>query len=441
MVTSSLSLSLPSRLVIGTRGSALALWQARAVRDLIAERFPGLEITLNVIKPEGDLDKESSLLKIGGRGVFASALQEALLAGTCDIAVHSTKDVPTIEPGGLAIAAFPAREDAHDAVVSRHGVGLADLPPHPVIGTSSRRRAVQVLKLRPDATVIDLRGNIDTRLRKAESDAYDAVILAAAGLTRMGWQDRITEYLLLDHFVPSPGQGALAIESRVAPDAAHALVAALDDHAVAVAVRLERAFLQAMGGGCTTPIGAHAEVSDETVRFWAMVATDDGARVTHTYHEFPVAAAADDVPDLAVRMMTDLARGGSSAPKTQPLAGRRVLLTGTPDFMARLTPAFVAEGAPVLAWPTLEVGPTTQPTKLAEALERVSQGDFDWLVVTSQQAVPALEAFGAGKLDGKARIAAVGQATAAALDEYWPRGRPGARRPDRDRAGVRIRID
>ena len=139
--------SSPSSLVVGTRGSALALWQANAVRDLLVTRHPEMTIELEVIKPEGDLDKTSSLLQIGGRGVFASALQEALLAGTINLAVHATKDVPTIEPAGLAIAAFPEREDARDAVISRHGVGLAELPPNPVIGTSSRRRSVQILAL------------------------------------------------------------------------------------------------------------------------------------------------------------------------------------------------------------------------------------------------------------------------------------------------------
>jgi len=403
---------------IGTRGSALARWQAEAVQRQLGSQFPAISTRLTIIRPEGDLDKQSSLLQIGGRGVFASALQEALLAGSIDLAVHSTKDVPTIEPAGLAIAAFPAREDAHDAVVSRHGVGLAALPSNPVIGTSSRRRAVQVLKLRPDATIADLRGNIDTRLRKAETPEYDAIILAAAGLARMGWQDRIAESLLFDHFVPSPGQGALAIEGRIEPDPAWPLLAALDDQAVSMAVRLERSFLQAVGGGCTTPIGAHAEVTGEVVRFWAMMATEDGARVSHTYTEFAAGVAASEVPTLAARMMTDMARSwaGGTGAASQPLAGRRALLTGTHDLVSRLNAAFVAEGAPVLECPTLEVRQTRRPKELATALERAAAGRYDWLVVTSQQTVPALERFGTGRLAGKVRVAAVGTATAAALD-------------------------
>ncbi len=413
-----------SRLTIGTRGSALALWQANAVREALGRRFPDLTVDLQVIRPEGDIDKTSSLLKIGGRGVFASALQQALLDGEIDLAVHSTKDVPTIEPAGLTIAAFPDREDARDAVVSRHGVGLAGLPDSPTIGTSSRRRAVQVLAIRPDAMVIDLRGNIDTRLRKAETADYDAVILAAAGLARMGWRDRIAEYLPFDRFVPSPGQGALAIETRANPDPAYAIARALDRPDVSLAVSLEREFLRAMGGGCTTPIGAHVEIAGDAVTLWAMMAADDGSSMRQQVFTLDRATAMRDVPELASRMMKelgvtrDVAGRVLSVPSVlAPLQGKRVLAAGTRRLAGSLDVAFRSEGAQVFAAPTLEVVPSSTPDALTGALDDAANGRFDWLVVTSRQSVPALAAFDPARLWSRVRIASVGDSTARAIRE------------------------
>ena len=221
---------------IGTRGSALALWQAESVQQLLAEKHPDQQPDLVVIKPEGDIDKHSSLRQIGGRGVFTSALQQRMLANEIDAAVHSCKDLPSLAPHGIAIAAFPQREDSRDALISRHGVGLEELPANPVIGTSSRRRSAQILQVRPDADIRELRGNIDTRLRKGESDEFDAVILAAAGLKRMGWDDRITTLLPVDVSCPAPGQGALAIETRVDPDPVWDVISSLDDKDIRTAV-------------------------------------------------------------------------------------------------------------------------------------------------------------------------------------------------------------
>ena len=406
-----------SRLVIGTRGSALAMWQAEAMRDALSAQFPDLTVDLQVIRPEGDIDKTSSLMKIGGRGVFASALQQALLDGEIDVAVHSAKDVPTIEPAGLVIAAFPEREDARDAVISRHGVGLSGLPGRPVIGTSSRRRAVQLQVIRPDATIIDIRGNIDTRLRKAESAEYDAVILAAAGLARMGWQGRIVEYLPFDRFVPSPGQGALAIETRVDPDRAFNLAKALDHPDVSLSVRLEREFLRSMGGGCTTPIGAHAVVAGDVVTLWTMMASDDGSSLRRQAFALSRSTAMSEVPDIASHMMKTL---GSTPPRArslpvEPLAGKHVLLSGTDRFVASLGAAFRPEHVHIINMPTLKILPSSTPLALAEALERAAQGRFDWLVVTSRQSVPALTEFGVDRLRSRVRIAAVGASTAKAI--------------------------
>ncbi|MBA2468381.1 MAG: hydroxymethylbilane synthase [Chloroflexia bacterium] len=407
-----------ARLTIGTRGSALALWQANAVRHALAARFPELTVDLQVIRPEGDIDKTSSLLKIGGRGVFASALQQALIDGEIDLAVHSTKDVPTIEPAGLTIAAVPEREDARDAVVSRHGVGLAALPGSPVIGTSSRRREVQVQAIRPDATVIDLRGNIDTRLRKAESIEYDAVILAAAGLARMGWRDRIVEYLSFDRFVPSPGQGALAIETRADPDPAWAIARALESPDVSLAVLLEREFLRAMGGGCTTPIGAHVVIAGKAVTLWAMMAADDGSSMRQQTFTLDRRTAMRDVPRLASRMMKDLGTKRDVAGRVvsvpsgvAPLQDKHVLATGTRRLVRALDGAFRAQGAHVIPAPTLEIAPSSTPEALSAALDEAAEGRFDWLVLTSRQSVPPLTAFDPARI----KIAVVGHSTAKAV--------------------------
>ncbi len=300
-----------SGLRIGTRGSALAMWQATTVQNLLRQRWPDHAFALEVIRPEGDLDKHSSLTAIGGRGVFTSALQVQLLDRRIDLAVHSTKDLPSLAPHGVAIAAFPQREDARDALVSRHGVPLEDLPRNPVIGTSSRRRAVQLLAVRPDAQIRELRGNIDTRLKKGRSDDYDAVILASAGLHRMGWEEEITSLIPVEVSCPAPGQGALAVETRISPDPAWELVAALDDTDVRREVAAERAFLRGVGGGCTTPIGAHAKVERvhgiATVRFWAMLASDDGSRLQRIYEEFPLDGAEDHAFESAVRLLHQVA--------------------------------------------------------------------------------------------------------------------------------------
>lgn len=408
---------------IGTRGSALAQWQARHIQNVLDRLVPGCATNLQLIRSEGDLDKVSPLTEIGGRGVFTSALQRALLEERIDLAVHSTKDLPTLSPLGLELAAFPVREDPRDVLVSRHGRGIADLPRSPRIGTSSRRRAVQILALRPDAVIVELRGNIDTRLRRAASPEYDAVILAAAGLLRMEWADRITEYLSIDEFTPSPGQGALAIETRTAPDPVPALVAELNDRRTAIEISLERKFLMSIGGGCTTPIGAHARLETahgrEVVRFWGMLANEDGNRLERAYEEFPPEHGDDLVWRLAHRMMQSLApvwEGSASKDgQARNLEGRRVLTTGTPPLAASLRRSFERRGAEVIHQPTITVEPTDKPKLLDAAIAAARSGAYDWVVVTSENAVEAV----ARAVDGPhpPHVAAVGARTTRRLRE------------------------
>lgn len=417
----------PSAIRIGTRGSALALWQARHIERALERGYPSLQFTIEIIQSEGDLDKESSLMDIGGRGVFTSALQRALLAGRIDMAVHSTKDLPTLSPEGLAISAFTAREDPRDVLVSRHGLGMDALPPNPIIGTSSLRRAAQVQQLRPDARITDLRGNIDTRLHKATTDPYDAVILAAAGLVRMGWQDRITEYLPVDRFTPSPGQGVLAIETRADPDPAAEIAASLADDRVMIEVASERAFLRNVGGGCTAPIGAHARLETfhgrDIVRFWAMLGSDDGSRVERVYDEFRPAAADAALKAISQTLMRAIAPAASGVTPAEredrALQARHVLVTGTRAVAEPLIAEFQAHGANAHHVETIIVEPAADRARLDRAISDMRRGHYDWLVVTSGNAVDALISVVPESESGHwpVKVAAIGRKTATRMRE------------------------
>ena len=248
------------RIRIGTRGSPLALIQTRMVTDAIACYHADTQADVLIVRTEGDRNLQDSLVVLGGRGVFVREIEERLLAGDFDLAVHSLKDLPTTQPEGLVLAAILARGDVRDALVSHGGQILADLPPGAVVGSSSQRRSAQVLALRPDLVVQSIRGNVETRLRKLDGGQYDAIVLAAAGLERMGLAGRITESFSMAQMLPAVGQGALAVECRADDTRTVALLAPLDDAQTRAAVSAERAFLRGLGGGCTLPIGAYAEV-------------------------------------------------------------------------------------------------------------------------------------------------------------------------------------
>src|ERR1019366_2637191 len=270
-------------LVIASRGSQLALWQARWVAaQLTAAGHP---CRIEIIKTTGDKITDVPLAKVGSKGLFTKEIEEALLDGRADLAVHSLKDLPTELPEGLVLAAVPEREDPRDAVVGRK---LAELPPGARVGTSSLRRAAQLRQLRPDLQVESVRGNLDTRLRKLDEGQYDAILLAAAGLKRLGWGDRIAEILAPEQMCPAVGQGALAIEKR----ARFEKVALLDHADPHPAVMAERAVLAALGGGCQVPIGAYATVSEGHIRLLAIVAAPDGSRVIRAEADGEAADAA-----------------------------------------------------------------------------------------------------------------------------------------------------
>lgn len=266
---------------LGTRGSALALAQARWVADQLAADWPGLIVDVRIITTAGDRSQTTNtpLAAIGGQGVFVKEIEQALLLDEIDLAVHSLKDMATRLEPGLVLAAVPPREDARDVLISRHGLPLATLPPAPRIGTSSVRRAAQVRAARPDAVIVNLRGNLDTRLRKAMTDEYDAIVLAAAGLHRLGRAAEITTYLPLDEFIPMVGQAALGLEIRATDTALATWLQPLDDPATHAAVRAERAYLAALGSGCSAPVAAHATIAGDTLTLAAMLSTADGTRI------------------------------------------------------------------------------------------------------------------------------------------------------------------
>lgn len=261
-------------IVIGSRGSALALWQANHISARLLAL--GEETRIEVIKTTGDRMQEISLAASGGRGLFTKEIEEALLGRQIDVAVHSMKDVPTEIPHGLTIAAIPEREDPRDALV---GCTLAELKPGSRVGTSSPRRASQLQALGRGLAIETLRGNVDTRLRKLDEGKYDAIVLAAAGLRRLGLQDRIRELIPPEIMCPAAGQGALAIETRDNGGPAWRIVKALDDAEARATVDAERALLKALGGGCQVPIGAHARIAAGAIHLIAMVASPDGSRL------------------------------------------------------------------------------------------------------------------------------------------------------------------
>ncbi len=262
-----------SAIRIGTRGSALALWQAEHVKARLESL--GHEVSLRVIATTGDLMQDKRLESVGGKGAFLKEIEEALVAREVDLAVHSLKDVPTALPPGLVLSAILERADPRDALVSS-GPGLAGLRPGATVGTTSLRRRALVAALRPDVTLQDLRGNVDTRLRRLREGRFDAILLAMAGLTRLGRAGEVTEALDPRRFVPAPGQGAIALECREGDRAVREAVAALDHPATARAVSAERTFLAALGGGCNVPLGAHASASATGLELVAFVASADG---------------------------------------------------------------------------------------------------------------------------------------------------------------------
>ncbi len=264
---------------IATRNSSLALWQAEHVGGQLREIHPGLDVELVPMSTQGDKLLDAPLAKVGGKGLFIKELEHALLAGSADIAVHSLKDVPVEIPAGLALPVFLARGDARDGLVCNHHDSLAALPRGARIGTSSLRRQCQLLAARPDFDVVTLRGGVPTRLAKLDDGDFDALILAVAGLQRLGLAERVAEVLEPDVILPAVGQGVLGIECRDGDSRVQTLIAVLDDADTAARVIAERAMNERLGGGCQVPIAGFAELDGEELRLRALVASPDGRTV------------------------------------------------------------------------------------------------------------------------------------------------------------------
>ena len=295
----------PPRLVIGSRGSRLALWQAEWVKGELGRH--GYFADIEIIKTTGDRITDVPLAQVGTKGLFTKEIEEALLAGRVDLAVHSLKDLPTELPAGLRLGAVPRREDPRDVLVSRDGRRLAELPAGARVGTSSLRRSAQLRHARPDLDLEPVRGNLDTRLRKLEEGQFAALLLAAAGLRRLGWEARITEYLEPEVMCPAIGQGALGIEARTDDAATLDALAHLDDRAARLETAAERALLAGLGGGCQVPFGGFARLQhDGRLLLGGVVASPDGRRL------FRASGEGTDPEELGARLAEQLLRDGAA---------------------------------------------------------------------------------------------------------------------------------
>jgi len=306
---------LPKRpLLIGTRGSPLALWQAEHVRALLTQSrgLPAGAIELKVITTSGDRISDKPLRDFGGKGLFTKEIDEAQLRGEVDIAVHSMKDLPTVLPAGLIIGAVLPRADVRDAFISARGTSLADLPAGAVIGSSSLRRQAQMKRLRPDLEAIDLRGNVETRLAKLDRGVADATLLALAGLTRLGLESHVTAVMSTEEMLPAVAQGAIGVACRGDDPDTGELLAVLDDGPTATAVACERAFLAELDGSCRTPIAGLAEIADGGLRFRGLVLTPDGT----AWHEIELIGLAANAEGIGRE------------------AGQELLTRAGPNFLA-----------------------------------------------------------------------------------------------------------
>ncbi|MSP13631.1 MAG: hydroxymethylbilane synthase [Chloroflexi bacterium] len=465
---------------IGTRGSNLARRQTEMVISRLQQLQPGLQVEVHLIKTTGDNESEKPLAEFGGRGIFTHEIERALLAGEIDLAVHSLKDLPTQMVPGLVFAALLERENPLDCWICPAGYTWQNLPAGSIVGTSSTRRSAQMLALRPDLHIAPLRGNIDTRLAKVQAglsggQKVDAIILAAAGLIRLGREADISAYFPPELMVPDPGQGALAVETRATDADLIALLAGLDHPATRAAVTAERAFLQALGGGCATPAGAYGQVTGDVLTLqgtFLQVIPGDGQPRVHTARgeiTGPIADATTLGELLARQLLAQhpllrplsifslglpeqVAISPLVSPDHRPLLEaqgqrRRILITRPPHQAAKLATQLEMLGALAVICPTIEIAPPPDWTAVDGALAEIER--FAWVVFTSANGVESILARlrETGRLKqvktllqnqvggdararalavscgrrtglGQVRLAAIGPGTAAALADY-----------------------
>lgn len=413
---------------VGTRTSQLARWQTQFVISLLSEAWPNLHCEVCTFDTRGDRTLDKPLPEIGGKGLFTAELEQALLAGDIDIAVHSLKDLPVQNPPGLTLGAIPAREDVGDVLVAPGFDDLAALPPGAVVGTSSLRRQAQLLAARPDLRVRPVRGNVETRVRKAQQGDYDAVVLAAAGLRRLGIGYPAGAAIPFSIMLPAPGQGALGVQCRANdPETLH-LLQAIDSAEARRATTAERRFLQALGGGCSAPIAAYARpAANGILEFDGLIASPSGGALIR------VSGNGEDPVSLAERLASQARQQGADgilatiepaadrhrAPSTEgALHGRRIVVTRAreqaPEFAGRLRDL----GATPILFPTIRITPMDDNGPLDEAIRNLQR--YDWVVFTSVNGVDVFQerlsilGLGPEQFDG-VRLSAIGPATGDAL--------------------------
>ena len=417
------------KLIVGTRTSRLALWQTSRVTELLKQACPEFECEVKTFVTEGDEIIDTPLPEFGGSGVFTTLIERGLRRGEVDFAVHSLKDLPIEENGDLIVAAVTARADARDGLIARDGQTLATLPDGATVGTSSVRRQAQLLAVRGDLKILSIRGNVDTRVRKTIDGKYDATVLAAAGLQRLGLTEHVTEWLPFDVMLPAPGQGALAVQCRADDKDTLALLQLIDDAEARASVTAERKFLQGLGGGCSLPIAAFAAPSEggDRLQMNGLVISPNGRDVVR------VEGSGEDATELGERLAreatnlgaaTILSRlttspvGRATPEDRRPLQGRRIVVTRAADQAQSIVDRLSDLGATSVLMPAIRIVPVANLGPLDEAIR--SLATFDWVVFTSSNGVAAVrkrlaaDSLSTAIFDG-VKVAAVGPSTAAAL--------------------------
>jgi hydroxymethylbilane synthase len=402
-----------STLTVGTRVSQLARWQTDHVIALLEAARPDLTCAIQTFSTEGDRTLDRPLPAIGGKGLFTAALETALRQGAIDIAVHSLKDLPVADPPGLTVGAIIGRADVRDVLVSGDSHSLATLPAGAIVGTSSLRRQAQLLAARPDLEVRSIRGNVETRIRKVMEGAYDAAVLAAAGLERLGLDKQYAGYhFAVQEMLPAPGQGALAVQCRVDDAPTLALLALINNQDVRDAVTAERAFLQALGGGCAVPVAAFAQPEAGGWRLTGLVADPAGAPVVRVSDSGEEAAALG----RALAGQAKTAGADTILDRVKPLRNKRIIVTRSPQQAREFAGQLAALGAEPIIFPVITFVAADEASVLPYLEDAAA---YDWLVFTSANAVHFFFSF-YDTLDAPpplAQVATVGKATAERLAE------------------------
>ncbi|MFN8439875.1 MAG: hydroxymethylbilane synthase [Caldilineaceae bacterium] len=421
---------MPITLRLGSRTSPLALWQTHHIIARLQAVWSDLICEITPFSTQGDKTQQEGkpLPAIGGKGVFTAELEEALLAGTIDLAVHSLKDLPVEQVPGVTLGAITSRADVRDVLIARQGCTLATLPIGAKVGTSSTRRAAQLRTLRSDLIITSIRGNIETRIRKVTSGEYDATLLALAGVERLALNGAISEILSVETMLPAPGQGALGVQCRSDDPSTLNLLAAIDDIAVKAAVTAERTFLATLGGGCAAPIAAYAHLNEAgNLQMQGLVAATDGSQVVKVHgcgdpseeRELVVAAQrlGQQLAERAIAKGADRLLGAMrTSEPSLPLAGKRILITRQAERAQSLVDGLHALGATPLLMPLIEIVPTDDWQSIDHAIQALEH--YDWLVFTSVNGVEIFFQRAAEigvQLPQQHKIAAVGETTAQAL--------------------------